>query len=488
MKCSIKNAVRIRTVLAVLCALAYVPLNAESRTSDLFRRINFSMSSSASLPFENMAQTSLGINAGIRALFRDADVRIYEAIPEASFKKAGSFAGFFKNAALPQYGALLSLQQFVTFPLTVKAGTLSASGSFSRLSSPELATTVSPFTKSVSTKTGITTLLPSSGSGKKQLAASLDMRFPKNWKIFNGSGGAFYCRADGTVAASTDFLIKFPRMITAGFSLTGGRFFLENKSSLWFSEMPFFKNSWFGAFAVQSFVSSPHFTSMNTVNAYTQPDAPARFTFRSENKLTLGKFTVLFAGFAADGTGIFTTDSSTLHTLAQVRVAPQYTWRFATPRLPSFTLGAVSLTQRKYAATTNSAYETEKFSLGAQYVDKQLSASLSFAADGFEFSRSEGASAKNSTYTVSTQFSTTHGKLHPSVRASCAFSSKSSSQSVKVSLAISEKNLMTTTSAGFSLKQKKGAYDSGSAALSFSATYTAKFIKYAFKVSATGKY
>ena len=488
MKCSIKNAVRACTAFAALCSLAHVPLTAESRAIDLFRRIDFSVSSSASLPFKDMAQTSLGINAGIRALFRDADVRIYEAIPATPFEKAGSFAGFFKNAALPQYGASLSLQRFITFPLTVKAGTLSASGSFSRLASPELTTAVSPFTKSVSTKTGIATLLPSSGNGKKQLAASLDVRFPKSWKLFDGSGGTVYYRADGTFAASTDFLIKFPRMIAAGFSLTGGRFFLENKSSSWFSEMPFFKSSWFGAFAVQAFVSSPHFTAMNAVNAYTQPDAPARFTFRSENKLTLGKFTMLFAGFAADGTGIFTTDSTTLRTLAQVRVAPQYTWRFASPRLPSLTLGAGSLTQRKYTATTNSAYETEKFSLGAQYADKQLAARLSFTADGFEFSRSEGASAQNSTYTVSAQFTTAQGKLRPSVRASCAFSSSASSQSIKVSLATLGKKLTTTTSAGFSLKQKKNAYDSGNATLSFSAAYTTKFIKYAFKVSATGKY
>ena len=452
------------------------------RNSDaLFKRIDISSSSSFRFNAADFDQAAAGTACAMRALFRDADLRFYEAVSDIAlpnFSRA--------SVRLPQYGAALSLTRVLPFPLTVKAGTLSPGGSFSRLVSPAPSFSASPFAKSFSTKTGVASSLPSSGGEEKEFAIAADIRFPEKIRRFAGSGASFFYRQDGIFAASADMRINLPLMMNAAVSFTGGCFFLENNASSWFSEIAFFKPAKYSAFALQALFSAPNLTSLFTVNLYDQPSGKPRLTYRSENALSFGGFTLLVSAFASDGRGIITPNGAALNTLRQFRIAPQYTHRFSSPRFPALTVGAAGVIRQKYVPSDNTEQTSVKCGCGLQYSDKKIASRFTFETDGIEFSKTKKTDSVRCT--LSGKFSQKTEKIGLGIQVSGAFSKKSAEESCKISIAHSKKNLTVSGNAGFSFKQKNGEYGGGAASLGFSASHTTKFIKYTFRLSAAGKY
>lgn len=452
------------------------------RNSDaLFKRIDISSSSSFRFNAADFDQAAAGTACAMRALFRDADLRFYEAVSDIAlpnFSRA--------SAHLPQYGAALSLTRVLPFPLTVKAGTLSPGGSFSRLVSPAPSFSASPFAKSFSTKTGVASSLPSSGGEEKEFALAADIRFPEKIWRFAGSGASFFYRQDGIFAASADMRINLPLMMNAAVSFTGGSFFLENNASSWFSEIAFFKPAKYSAFALQALFSAPNLTSLFTVNLYDQPSGKPRLTYRSENAISFGGFTLLVSAFASDGRGIITPNGAALNTLRQFRIAPQYTHRFSSPRFPALTVGAAGVIRQKYVPSDNTEQTSVKCGCGLQYSDKKISSRFTFETDGIEFSKTKKTDSVRCT--LSGKFSQKTEKIGLGIQVSGTFSKKSAEESCKISIAHSKKNLTVSGNAGFSFKQKNGEYGGGAASLGFSASHTTKFIKYTFRLSAAGKY
>lgn len=456
---------------------------ASGKSEALFKRLDLSASSSLRFDAADSDKASARTAGGIRALFRDADVRLYEAVSDIALP-------YFKSASVhsPQYGAALSFARVLRFPLTLKAGTLSAGGSFSRLASPAPSFSASPFATSFSTKTGLAFSLPSSGTGGKPLAVAADCRIPNTARLFAGSGASFFYREDGSLAASADIRIALPHMMSAGISFTGSSFFLENDASSWFSEIAFFKPARYSAFALQTFFSSPNITSLFTAGFYNQPSGKLRRTYRSENAFAFGNCTLFVSAFAADGRGIMTPNGEVLHTLYQFRISPQYTHRFSSPRLPSLSVGAAGVMRQTYEPARSGEQTEVKCGGGVRYADKYLSASLAFEASGIEFSNAQKPDADTVRYTLSGRFSRRTGNLRRGTQVSCAFSKKTAEESCKISLTHSKKNCTAGGSAGFSCKQKNGGYGGGSASLGFSASYTTKYITYALRLSAVGKY
>ncbi len=452
------------------------------RNSDaLFKRVDVSAASAFRFDAADFTQASADTACGIRALFRDADLRFYEGVSNIAlpnFSRA--------SVRLPQYGAALSFNRMLRFPLTLKAGTLSSGGSFSQLVSPAPSFSASPFGKSFPTKTGLPSSLPSSPTGSKPLAFAADCRIPDTVPRFAGSGASFFYRADGTLAASADLRIGLPLMMSAGISFTGVSFFLENNSSSWFSEIAFFKPARYFAYTVQALFSAPNFTSLFTAGFYNQPSGKLRCTYRSENVFTAGGFTLLASAFASDGRGIITPNGSALHTLRQFRITPQYTHRFPSPRLPSLTVGAAGVIRQKYVPSDNTEQTSVKCGCGLQYSDKKIASRFTFETDGIEFSKTKKTDSVRCT--LSGKFSQKTEKIGLGIQVSGTFSKKSAEESCKISIAHSKKNLTVSGNAGFSFKQKNGEYGGGAASLGFSASHTTKFIKYTFRLSAAGKY
>lgn len=452
------------------------------RNSDaLFKRVDVSAASAFRFDAADFTHASADTACGIRALFRDADLRFYEGVSDIAlpnFSRA--------SVRLPQYGAALSFNRTLRFPLTLKAGTLSSGGSFSQLVSPAPSFSASPFGKSFPTKTGLPSSLPSSGGEEKEFALAADIRFPEKIRRFAGSGASFFYRQDGIFAASADMRINLPLMMSAAVSFTGGSFFLKNNASSWFSEIAFFKPAKYSAFALQALFSAPNLTSLFTVNLYDQPSGKPRLTYRSENAISFGGFTLLVSAFASDGRGIITPNGTALNTLRQFRIAPQYTHRFSSPRFPALTVGAAGVIRQKYVPSDNTEQTSVKCGCGLQYSDKKISSRFTFETDGIEFSKTKKTDSVRCT--LSGKFSQKTEKIGLGIQASGTFSKKTAEESCKISIAHSKKSFTTSGSAGFLFKQKNGEYGGGAASLGFSASHTTKFIKYTFRLSAAGKY
>lgn len=506
---------------AALFCFILIPLPAENSGS-LFKRIDLFTSASLRVPFDKIRDEtesftlyresadgsggagwncrniedavklcSLGTTAGMRVSFRDCDIRLYDTLPATAFAvmdEASSPEDFRALLNAPQYGASFMPARFLHFPLVLQTGTLTPGGSWTRLSSPELSASVSPFTKSFSTKQGVSSSLPGASSGEKPPAGALSAGVPETCSLLKGSGFSCFYRKDGTYAASALFSFNFPRMIRTSLSFTGGRFFLSNASSSWFSDTAFFRAGWFSAFSGQALYSSPSFSSLFTVNAYEQPSAEIRYTFRSENKVTAGRFTLLFAGFAADGKDIRCTDNSLLTTLGQLRVTPQYTWRFASPRLPSLTAGASCLVQHKYDRSTRSEFNDIKCTIGTKYADRQIAAGLTFSAAGFRFSGASSSEYGEPEYTVSARFSETKGYFRAAASTACTFSDSSAEESLKVTLGTQNKRVSISGTAAASCRQKNSEYEDGTASLAFTCSFLSKLLKYTARLTLLGSF
>ncbi|MGI0528439.1 hypothetical protein [Treponema socranskii] len=455
---------------------------AKRKSEALFKRLNLSASSSLYFDDADFALSSADTTCGIRARFRDADLRFYEAVSDIALPNFGE-----ASVRLPQYGAALFFDRVSGVPLTLKAGTLSLSGSFSRLAAPAPSFSASPFVKSFPTKTGIASSLPSSSTGNKPPAFAADCRLPDTAPRFAGSGASFFYREDGTLAASADIRLALPRMMSAAVSITGASFFLKNDTSSWFSEIAFFKPARYSAFALQALFSAPNFTSLFTTGLYDQPSGKLRCTYRSENVFTAGGFTLLASAFASDGRGIITPNGTVLHTLSQFRISSQYTHRFPSPRLPSLTVGAAGTMRQTYTAFNDAEQTSAKCGAGVQYSDKYISSRLAFEAGGIEFSNAQEVDADAVRYAISGDFFRRRGTLRYGAQTSYSFSKKAAEESCKFLLTHSKKNITSSGSAGFSFKQKNGEYGGGTASIGFSVSHTTKFIKYAFRLSAVGK-
>jgi hypothetical protein len=482
-----KSALLLPGVLfCILC-----PPEAETRTNQLFYVLDLSSSASLDIPVDNPDLYSAGGAAGMRALFRDCDMRMYDTLPltsSADYSTISSFSDFCALAKKPQYGAAFSFNRFIHFPVKVLTGTLSPGGSFTRLSSPELSASVSPLAKSFSTKTGLSSALPSASSGEKQLAGFIEIKAPEKYRTFSGTGISFFYREDKTFAGSAVCCVKLPRMMNTGFAVTAGRFYLSNTAATWFSSTNFFLPGWFTAFSCQTYFTSPFFMSLFTINVYEQPSDKLRLTYRSENKLALGGFALHLAGFVSDGKNIRCADNSLLNTLAQFRIIPQYTWHFASLLLPSLSTGAACLVQYKHDKSGEFEYGDIKYAVETRYSDKNISAEISFGTSSIRFLQDTEESEDAAGYTAAVRFSRSKSGIRASASASCTFSENSAEEICTLSLNTTGKGIRTSTSVKTSFSQKDDEYDGGTASLGFACIFSSKYLKYTARIHIKAEY
>jgi len=234
-----ERTVRLFNRLELYSALSLrVPISSirdESRSFTLYREPDGRRNGSPGWncgSFEDAAGLcSLGSSDGIRLSFRDADFRLYGTLPPSAvavLKTVRDAPALCRMLAAPRYGASVSFSHILPFALTVRAGSISPGGSWTRLSSPELYPSVSPFTGTYPLPEGLTASLPSSFSGGRLPAAAVCSEVPGSWKALKGSGISAFYRSDGMWAASGTCRAALPRMIRVCVSLTGGHFYLRH--------------------------------------------------------------------------------------------------------------------------------------------------------------------------------------------------------------------------------------------------------------------
>ncbi len=184
------------------------------------------------------------------------------------------------------YGAYLQFPKII--PAVIKAGRLSVSGSLSKLNNPELSSTVSPFSASVSQVKGLEAFLTGTSGISKcdSLFASIKTK-PGKRKVETGTS-AFYSE-EGNAAFSLFSGFSLPRKQKLDFQITAGSFvYGASKSSSWFMEGPPFHGGRHFCASFQTGYSSPFydavFTDFVSQNPFGKPLTCIRFENRLKNR------------------------------------------------------------------------------------------------------------------------------------------------------------------------------------------------------------
>jgi len=463
------------------------PFQAEN-SLNIFSRLDLFTSFSLTVPFNDTqckSQATVGMTTGFRALFRDCDIRLFSTLSPVSLTVPDEnscqkvFQALTDN---PSFGISASLSHYLHIPVVIQAGTLVPGGSWKRLSSPELSTSISPFSKSFSLRQGLSSSLPGPFTGERPFAGYISAGIPETAGLFKDSAISLFYQDDGTCAASAVCSINIPHMIRTEFSFTGGRFFLSNTLSSWFSDTAFFHADWFPAFSVQALFHSQTFMSLLTVNAYEQPFSQIRYTYRSENKLTFRRFIFILAGFAADGKNIRCPDNSLLTTLGQLQAASQYTWKSAFLRQSSLTTGTSCLIQHRYDKKKRCTYDDIKYAFGIHYTGRQMSAGLTCKASNLSFPATNEKDKETPEYCVSARFSKRKGLLFSAATGTGTFSDSSAKEIFKATMGINNNILCASGSASISCSQNNSEYKDGTVSVIFSCSRLSKFFRYTARI------
>lgn len=138
-----------------------------------------------------------------------------------------------------------SRNYFRQFPLELKIGNLSCSGSLSRLNSLELNNGSSPFSSSFIYAAGLSASLPSYSSFSKPESSFLQLSMNQlNKKNLSISINLWTSPENASPVFSSLISSKFlEKQLTLSTSWTAGKFFYEeNSSNSWFLDSPFYNN------------------------------------------------------------------------------------------------------------------------------------------------------------------------------------------------------------------------------------------------------
>ena len=449
-----------------------------------FRYVDFISSASLLFPIKNFQKSAGDASLGFRSVFRDGEIRIYESISNktfADYKNINSAKDIF---VAPQYGIKIDFEKFLHVPLKITAGTLTPNGAFSRFSTPQFSFS-SPLSKSFSYAKSVRVSMPGISTRNKQNVFFAELFMPKSFSLFANSCLSFFVRQDGTLAGSATLQIQLSPLITVGASFSAARFFLSNNDSAWFSDNAFFLPSWKAMFVNQCFFLSPVWEGNIFVNTYMQGDGKVKNAVRFENKLAFSRALIL-ASFYISDKDIRTSSNSVSSTFAQIKINPQYFWRFPSARLPSLRLGAICFTQFK---NDNDLYADFRFGSSVHYVDKFLSLKLTGTGAGFYI----GNKKDESNGSIKFDFSLLRKNFSLGTNLSAKFSKNTLEENAKISFVTKHKNFNTSTSLSFYFKQKKlnsdaFKYDCANTSLQFRASYLSKFVRYTGKIEAVFKY
>ena len=219
------------------------------------------------------------------------------------------------------YGLMLTSKPFSPlFPVTLKAGNLSAGGSLSRLNSPELLQTISAFGQETAKSCELTISLPSDSNFSKPQAVSIQFETGNKERFLSGT--TFYDKA--TITQSLSFKLMPINQLKLGFCFTGGIYeYKTTNTTAWF--MQFFNP--LGSHLCSNFqfsVSFKNLSSVLTINTYETPQGNFKNTYRIENSLQVKNLLLNVNGYLNYEDKIITSTSKNLSPLLQLQTGAQY--------------------------------------------------------------------------------------------------------------------------------------------------------------------
>lgn len=279
------------------------------------------------------------------------------------------------------YGVLLNTQKFFpVVPVVFMTGNLSASGSISRLNSPELSQSIGWSAPAVKTN-----------PLKASLPQPLSFSKPQSFFVQAGTGDkkGFFKNMqinaflnDEALTSSLDLMLGLFNKLDLNLNITGGIYpYGQSKQSSWFNDTPFYHEGKHFCCSSQVNLTGQKFSSLFLLNAYELPQGQLCFTYRGEAFIKFKHFSFNLKGYYNPNQRVITSSQKVLEPLLQLRQNSQY--QFITglkkPLIIKSGFGAqadIKLYSQEHIVKTNGGFHitSEKFNLyGAAKINLKIS-------------------------------------------------------------------------------------------------------------------
>ena len=219
----------------------------------------------------------------------------------------------------PSWEITFDLEKSAAFPLIIKTGILSPSGSISRLNQPSLSANFSCFSDFSSPCKKLSALCKTPSSKESLFASFYEFKYksfsPLKLKIEN----AIYAFENGD--SLTSFYIYLPasnnRDFSAAFSQVSAVKTFSNTNQSWFSFADYFPSSKFYSVSNQFSLRSSFFGGKCFFNLYESRNTYPDWTFSAEGTFSLKNFSLSASYFRSSTPYLFTSSGKNLKTVRE---------------------------------------------------------------------------------------------------------------------------------------------------------------------------
>ena len=234
-----------------------------------------------------------------------------------------------KRGEKQNFGFLFSGEKGLKkLPLEIKIGNLSCGGSLTRLNSPELSSSSSPFSSGLISTTALTASLPGYSSFSKAESAFCQLKFTRPAKKpFSLLLNVWLSPENPEAVFSSIISDKFLEdRLTLKASFTAGNFFYsDNLTSSWFLKSPAYKEG--NHFCSLAQLSAELKNQKNTLSAFTgftgavyeSPFGPLTAVYRTDLKLSIKKTEIYAAAFLNSYEDVLTSSEKKLEPCLQFK-------------------------------------------------------------------------------------------------------------------------------------------------------------------------
>lgn len=361
-----------RVIFCMLMASAIL-----AHADGFFNFAEFKVATNFTIPSEETQKAkSISGNTGLRLSFRDADFRGYVTLPKSEFNEIQKVEGVSESIDLldePRMGAGFFLFK-KTFPTTIKIGHNSFSKSVSKLKNPSPSATLNPLSKTFSFQTGTGCSLPTLTSSAQPFSCSFSAK--TNGKKLSSqctTEGFFNEKQEGVAFFSAKHKFSKTIFVQGGFS--GGRFYIENNSTILKKNNATFNADFFycgaGEFCFHSPILKVNFYSGIQESPYDVNPVWFRIDGRTSFRALLLNFSYFEIPTTKDSpkaVPLIGASSTICRTIEQASVNPQLLFLLDDKNASSLRIGFSAMENQKVTATNKPVVlNIGKFRAGANY-------------------------------------------------------------------------------------------------------------------------
>lgn len=224
------------------------------------------------------------------------------------------------------FGVLWTLEDvYKKAPCSIKCGSLSPGGLYSKLKNPLLTSGVTPFSSPQTDASCLTTSLPSYSNFSKEDSYFFELGYKNRKSVIQDARiNYFNSAADSLEIVSSKIKLAVTKKLNLAGSVCGGYFeYADNESNSWFVNEQYYQQGIHFCTASQLAVTSPVFSSLFSFFLYESPFGYYQNVYRLENKLKSKHFIYTLSSAYVPEKCITSSDKS-LSPLVQVKSGLQY--------------------------------------------------------------------------------------------------------------------------------------------------------------------